>query len=250
MGHPLKTIEQKLAKFFEEDLLFFSKKDSYTRIVALLISAVDEKSYERWEEKTAPNIIRIQLNPDILPQEIPNLKTICEKYLREFCQERGYTLSGPLQITIDSGKNHSEEIVVSAKHSKSRLGNTLRIHPAREDANKEISPLGFLILWNDEIFEINPAGITLGRDGLNDLVIDNLKVSRLHAQISVKDGRVWIIDHDSTQGTFVNGERVQKKQLYTGDVIKISDVPIIFCDAENFEDSYGSQTTKMDGVDK
>ena len=51
--------------------------------------------------------------------------------------------------------------------------------------------------------------LTLGRDPSCDLVLDHPTVSRLHAQIRKMDGNFVLFDLKSTNGTFVNGQRVE-----------------------------------------
>ncbi len=51
--------------------------------------------------------------------------------------------------------------------------------------------------------------ITIGRDPGNNFILDDPKVSRVHAEIKYKSGRYWLTDFDSSNGTKVNGSPVQ-----------------------------------------
>lgn len=51
---------------------------------------------------------------------------------------------------------------------------------------------------------------TIGRDPLNDMMIDNLSVSRRHSVVSFFDGVCMIEDNGSSNGTIVNDERISK----------------------------------------
>jgi len=75
--------------------------------------------------------------------------------------------------------------------------------------------------------------IRLGRAVENEIVILDKRSSREHAIIR-RDGRKLIIeDQSSTNGTFLNGERLQRAaQLRDGDQIKIGDVAFTFHDPE------------------
>jgi serine phosphatase RsbU (regulator of sigma subunit) len=53
-----------------------------------------------------------------------------------------------------------------------------------------------------------PGTITIGRDAARDLVLADPDVSRLHAHISVRDGRVFVEDQHSTNGTFIDGRAI------------------------------------------
>jgi pSer/pThr/pTyr-binding forkhead associated (FHA) protein len=59
-------------------------------------------------------------------------------------------------------------------------------------------------------------------------VVDNLLVSRLHAQIRTINGKHILFDVDSNAGTKVNGQRIRQHALSPGDVIEIADYSLIY----------------------
>ena len=61
----------------------------------------------------------------------------------------------------------------------------------------------------------------IGRASDNDIVLDDNKVSRHHAQISYENGVYFISDLSTANGTFVNRQRILNQQLKTGDHIQI-----------------------------
>ncbi len=79
-----------------------------------------------------------------------------------------------------------------------------------------------LIAQDGTSYSIGPAGLSLGRNRANDIVIQDLKVSRQHAQILLAEGICWIRDSNSSTGVFVNGKRVSGQQkLNPGDRIQL-----------------------------
>jgi ABC-type multidrug transport system ATPase subunit/pSer/pThr/pTyr-binding forkhead associated (FHA) protein len=67
--------------------------------------------------------------------------------------------------------------------------------------------------------EVPDEGLNIGRDPSRcQVVMDHPSVSALHAEISLKDGKVLLTDR-STNGTFVNGTRAPRKELADGDYI-------------------------------
>jgi len=81
----------------------------------------------------------------------------------------------------------------------------------------------YLIDDKNNKYEINKSDFTLGRKIGSDLVINDSKVSRLHASIHITNGKLWIRDENSTIGLFVNGKIVQQMVLHNGDLIQIGD---------------------------
>ena len=69
---------------------------------------------------------------------------------------------------------------------------------------------------------IRGQGIRIGRGEGNDIQLQDLKASRFHAEIRMTDEVLQVIDLDSSNGTFVNGERLaphQPRLLSAGDEI-------------------------------
>ncbi|RZL44752.1 MAG: FHA domain-containing protein [Variovorax sp.] len=77
---------------------------------------------------------------------------------------------------------------------------------------------------------LSAARTTLGRDSANTVVIDSVRASRRHAVV-VRDGtHVWVRDLNSSNGTFVNEERVNCCRLEHGDVLEVGDFRVRFLD--------------------
>ena len=65
------------------------------------------------------------------------------------------------------------------------------------------------------------GAITVGRDSGNDIEIDNPAVSGIHARIWLEDNVIYIEDAGSTNGTYVNGEKINKVALNENDEVLI-----------------------------
>lgn len=67
------------------------------------------------------------------------------------------------------------------------------------------------------------APITIGKQGFGAIIdIDERFISREHSRIEVRNiSELWVVDLDSTNGTFVNGEQINSKKLNDGDTITL-----------------------------
>lgn len=71
-------------------------------------------------------------------------------------------------------------------------------------------------------FRIKPGTIkTVGRAPRADFIVDAALVSRLHCRLEVTDDRIDVIDLSSTNGTFVNGKRIERARLRSGDLLQV-----------------------------
>lgn len=108
-------------------------------------------------------------------------------------------------------------------------GDTAAIPLSTVSAENGLPVHAFLIVGGERTFPLTEAVVNLGRRGDNHLILDDLRVSRSHAQLRAVRGRYVIFDLDSTGGTFVNGQRVtQSTPLFPGDVISLAGVELIF----------------------
>jgi len=85
-----------------------------------------------------------------------------------------------------------------------------------------------------EILDVENGTLSFGRDTENAVVIDSDSVSRVHATVFEAQGSWLLRDLDSTNGTLVNGIRVQPGQLRllrSGDLIQLANFPLRFSDA-------------------
>jgi hypothetical protein len=71
-------------------------------------------------------------------------------------------------------------------------------------------------------YPVSPGGLRIGRTSENDVVLREDQVSRNHATLWLREGRLYVRDENSTNGTFVNGERISApRPLNEGDQVRI-----------------------------
>jgi diguanylate cyclase (GGDEF)-like protein len=88
-------------------------------------------------------------------------------------------------------------------------------------------------------YVLEEVELTIGRDENNTIVVDLDNVSRRHASISSKQGRVFVEDLGSTNGTYLNDQEVLSPQpLRSGDLVKVGGSIFKFLDGDNIETQY------------
>ena len=75
---------------------------------------------------------------------------------------------------------------------------------------------------------------TIGRDERNTIPIDDTGASKQHCEITFDNNRFALRDNDSTNGTRLNGERIDVKPLEFGDTVRIGETDMVFS-CEGFE---------------
>jgi pSer/pThr/pTyr-binding forkhead associated (FHA) protein len=79
-------------------------------------------------------------------------------------------------------------------------------------------------------FELDSAGITIGRSAQNDVALDEDEfASASHARVEPRQDGVWLEDVGSTNGTFLNGVKVSRpRKLKPGDLVRVGETDLRF----------------------
>lgn len=85
-------------------------------------------------------------------------------------------------------------------------------------------------------FPLDGDQLTIGRDSSNGVAINDAEVSRKHSRLSFQGGKYVIEDLGSTNGTFVNGQRLAGPVvLKAGDVVSLGEQIVLMYDAINMD---------------
>jgi len=90
-------------------------------------------------------------------------------------------------------------------------------------ANLQIATDGF----NHRVLHLRLGLNRLGRSPANDFQIEHDTISGSHCEIYLADGEVRVRDCESTNGTFVNGARIQEAVLQRGQSLALGDVELL-----------------------
>lgn len=119
-----------------------------------------------------------------------------------------------------------------SRKSASRLGNVPAIDESHSNDRTAIVQTNGHRLWvtreGHKPLELSGLRFTVGRDPRCDVVIASPRVSREHASIVVENGSVLVTDLSSSNGTYFNGERIERHLVSDGDVVQFGNEKVAF----------------------
>ena len=106
------------------------------------------------------------------------------------------------------------------------------IYPRQGDAEPEPTPepvqeRAVLTVEGREV-PLTEERVVLGRSRECDVRLTDVNVSRRHAEVRHEDGEFWVVDLGSTNGTELNGERIERARLTDGDKITLGSTDVGF----------------------
>jgi hypothetical protein len=92
------------------------------------------------------------------------------------------------------------------------------------DVEREVAVLN----WDGQTMRVDKRRVLLGRSRECDIQVEDPNVSRRHAELRQEGSTYWIVDLDSTNGIEVNGRRVKRAKLSSGDTFTVGSTEIAF----------------------
>jgi len=178
-----------------------------------------------------PNLYMLSVNP-ALAQFLQDNHALVEElalFIYESGTESGLHFpSNPIVKIVADPAIDTQDIQIAGQVSLVNPSKTSSLTLPPEESIDNTIPKAFLIVNGSQTFPLTGSTVNIGRREDNHLIIEDLRVSRSHAQLRAIRGRYMIFDLNSTGGTFVNGKRVTQSMLYPGDVISLAGVPLIY----------------------
>jgi hypothetical protein len=203
----------------------------------------------------APNQYTVHLHPDDYKAFEPyraRLEREMGAFVRETAQERGWELIGAPRVIIganaevprraievesrlaeapDARADAADEIAYQPTAAMPIMKPGPRPGPTAMPGGRPAQPPASLHLISGAagtVVQITSPLTSLGRELDNDLVIEDSRVSRHHAQILFQHNRYAVRDLGSTNPTFVNGRQVETSVLAPGDRISLGGFELEF----------------------
>ena len=230
----LDDLEARLQTLLEVKLLkYLPGYKAEDKVYQELAAAMHNSLKEQDGITYAPNVYVILANPSTVARwdREPSLEKELGDGLHLAGEEAQFTFLTNPTVTIAADMDMAaNEIHIIASFSSEGVVQTQGMPPASQSEAQAdpIPPNAFLILGGTKIIPINRPVINIGRRLDNQVVIDDPRVSRNHAQLRVTKGHFALFDLNSSGGSFINGRQANKSILYPGDVISLAGVTLIF----------------------
>jgi hypothetical protein len=232
----LRELETRLQTLVEVDLLNVLPGRKVEDVVIQKLAAAIQQNMISMEDglMVAPDIYTLIMHPDTSRKwQDQKLLTVLLHSITTVAQEAGFRFTITPTITISTDeKIPQNDAEVLASHRIESMAETNASPIGSESENpKETEKMpenAFLIIEGVKVFPLVLPVVNIGRKLDNQLIIDDPRVSRNHAQLRTIKGRYVVFDLNSTGGTFVNGQRTSQSVLYPGDVISLAGVALIF----------------------
>jgi hypothetical protein len=203
----------------------FSKKDTVQPIELLsaLKNEMDTNSILLSEDRAvAPNIYTLQVNsPDYQKFQdwgIDALSSELINGLTEHAASQNYTLLGAIVVRFDEFPDYE-------KGDFSIETETVKGKTAPATAKSSTQPQ---LNIGGQKYVLTSPNTTIGRGEDCDIVISDKNVSRHHLEIAITPDGTIVSDLNSTNGTYVEGNRINKAYLLDGNLITIGNTNMEF----------------------
>jgi predicted component of type VI protein secretion system len=234
MTEKLDQIEAKLKAFFEKSA-HLAPQQKQLHITEQLVMAMRNAIEDDPEGGPgAPGAYLLRMHPQALATWEGNPRLLGEltDALRNAAKEACIRFQTPLVIHLaEDAALDPDTVKISIDNPAGKLEETAAMSlktgsSVSADTVRQIN--AFLILKDKRAISLTTPVVNLGRMLDNQIAIEDPRVSRRHAQLRIMQNHYMLIDLNSTGGTYVNGQRIQKAALRPGDVISLAGVPLIY----------------------
>lgn len=185
--------------------------------------------------RISPNVFTLQIPPAAANRwHEPGLAQALLQAIQSAASDADLSFDAPPTLAFAEDSSIAvDEFRVIASHSVDAVARTHEMKseadaPAGGEQPSAIPENAFLIVDGVKEFALTRPVLNIGRRLDNDLVVDDPRVSRHHAQLRAIKNRYVLFDLNSSGGTFINGQRTSQTVLYPGDVISLAGVSLIF----------------------
>src|SRR5947207_3535009 len=251
----LRAIEQKIEALFEGVFgRAFRTNVQPVELARKLAKEMDEHKTVSVSRVYVPNEYTLYLATSDRAQfegYESSLQSELEEYLTEHAKREDYALLTAPRVLLET----DDDLVVGEFGIATRMlqprrerradggpegqvepGATMIYKPkAPPQATEAASPVDLglereaaVLAWDGRRMRVDKRRVVLGRSRECDVQVEDPNVSRRHAELRQEGSSFWIVDLDSTNGIEVNGRRVKRARLSSGDSFTVGSTEITF----------------------
>lgn len=204
-------IEERCAAFIERAFAnMFPSDVEPAHIARKLVATMEARSVVDDRVISAPSAYTVCVNPadfERLEEHRGYLEREWGALLADVAQRVGIRLDGAPSVQLEAQARVAAGAIEIHAERAPEPQQSLRF--VLESDGEGIAATAFLVA----------GAARVGRSPQCDIVLPDPSVSRSHALLDVHGGKLFVQDAGSTNGTFVNGERVESRALKAGDTV-------------------------------
>jgi hypothetical protein len=251
----LRAIEQKIEALFEGVFgRAFRTNVQPVELARTLAKEMDDGKTVSVSRIYVPNEYSIYLGPDDREQFSSyeaSLIDELQQYLAEHARREQYALLSPPKVILET----DDDLAVGEFGIATRMVQPRRAKRAAGEPDEQVEPgatmiykprtppqateaaspveLGLerevaVLSWDGHTMRVDKRRVVLGRSRECDIQVEDANVSRRHAELRQEGAAYWIVDLDSTNGIEVNGRRIKRAKLDSGDIVTVGSTDITF----------------------
>jgi hypothetical protein len=249
----LRSVERKIESLFEG--IFgraFRTNVQPVELARKLAKEMDDHRTVSVSRVYVPNEYTVYLSPgdrDQFESYEDNLRSELQEYLAEHARREDYALLSPTRVLMETDADldvgefgiatrmvHPDRRRGAEPEADLEPGATMIYKPkAVSEPTQAVSPeeLGVeqelvTLSWNGSSHQVKERRVVIGRSKDCDIQLADANVSRRHAELRQEGASYWIVDLGSTNGLEVNGKRVKRAKLRSGDTITLGSTELTF----------------------
>ncbi len=248
----LRAIERKIEALFEG--IFgraFRTNVQPVELARKLAKEMDDHRTVSVSRVYVPNEYTVYLSPPDREQfesYEDNLRSELQEYLSEHARREDYALLSNPRVLMEADDDldvgefgiatrmvHPDRRGEGAPSEDLEPGATMiykakTVEPTQAVSAEELGVERELVTlsWDGASHEVKQNRVVIGRSRDCDIQLADANVSRRHAELRQEGASYWIVDLGSTNGLEVNGQRVKRAKLRSGDTITLGSTEVTF----------------------
>jgi hypothetical protein len=203
-------------------------------VASALRREIDDRAAVVGRDRTiVPNAFVVELGPadhQRLGEWQEALAEELQAVVTDHAAQQRYAFVGPVKVAFEEAEDLDTGVFrVRSATAKGRPRNPqpAAAPPPQGHPPQPAAPQRVRLEVDGRVYDLDRQVTVIGRGAEADIVVDDPGVSRKHAEVHTDGGRIRVVDLGSTNGTFVDGERIGTGDLADGSRITVGRTRIV-----------------------